>query len=716
MLATPHENPLRVAIVGGGAAGLTAAFELTRPELSGRYQVTVFQRGWRLGGKGASGRGAGGRIEEHGLHIWMGFYENAFRLIRQCYEELGRDSAQCPIARWEDAFVPDPATGVMDALAQEAPAPWIAWFPPGAGTPGDASAQPEFGATDYLVRAAQLLQALLESAAHRSGEPPPEHRGLRMPESPAALLESVARALRYGQLGAWTALREAARVMPAALRAPGLTDAIPFVAWIDRLARLANEQIEAQIARDDELRRIYEIVDLVLAILRGSLRFNLASDPRGFDAIDGYDWREWLRLNGASERALHSSFLHSLYDLAFAYQGGDKSRPRASAAVALRCAVRAFLTYRGAFFWKMQAGMGDVVFAPLYEVLIRRGVRFEFFHRLERVALAPAARVAAGEPPWVEALEFDIQAEVKGGAQYAPLVDVKGLPCWPSEPDFSQLRDGDRLKADRVCFESHWDRRRVAARQLRVVDDFDFAVLAIGFAALPTVAGELAERLPLWRRAFDEVGTTATQAFQLWLREPVERLGWRGAPVNLTGVAGEFETWADMRQLIDREALSERPAAIAYFCSALDAPEPAPRDDSEYPAQWRARVRQAAIDFLDQRIAALWPDASGDAGFRFELLVDPAGGRRSDARAFDSQFWTANVDPSDRYVLSLPATSAARISPLDAGVDNLTVAGDWTACGLDVGCVEAAVMSGQLAAHAISGTPALSQIVGFDHP
>ena len=33
-----------------------------------------------------------------------------------------------------------------------------------------------------------------------------------------------------------------------------------------------------------------------------------------------------------------------------------------------------FFTYRGALFWKMRAGMGDVVFAPFYEVLKRRGV------------------------------------------------------------------------------------------------------------------------------------------------------------------------------------------------------------------------------------------------------------------------------------------------------------------------------------------------------
>ena len=58
-----------------------------------------------------------------------------------------------------------------------------------------------------------------------------------------------------------------------------------------------------------------------------------------------------------------------------------------AAGVALRGAMRMFFTYKGALFWKMQAGMGDVVFAPLYEVLKRRGVRFEFFHKLTNVGL-----------------------------------------------------------------------------------------------------------------------------------------------------------------------------------------------------------------------------------------------------------------------------------------------------------------------------------------
>ena len=109
------DGPVRVAVIGSGCASVAAAFELTRPEHGGRYQVTIYQTGWRMGGKGASGRGPAGRIEEHGLHVWLGFYENAFRLLRECYAELGRDPASHPCADWRDAFFDAPLVGAGKA-------------------------------------------------------------------------------------------------------------------------------------------------------------------------------------------------------------------------------------------------------------------------------------------------------------------------------------------------------------------------------------------------------------------------------------------------------------------------------------------------------------------------------------------------------------------------------------------------------------------------
>ena len=81
---TEATKKTKVAVLGGGVSSMTAAFELTdTPALRDKYEVTVYQMGWRLGGKGASGRNAEyfERIEEHGLHIWFGFYENAFQAM-----------------------------------------------------------------------------------------------------------------------------------------------------------------------------------------------------------------------------------------------------------------------------------------------------------------------------------------------------------------------------------------------------------------------------------------------------------------------------------------------------------------------------------------------------------------------------------------------------------------------------------------------------------
>src|SRR5262249_29921376 len=150
--------------------------------------------------------------------------------------------------------------------------------------------------------------------------------------------------------------------------------------FLDAVAGNARTVLESRLEGDPALRRVWQVIDLTLATLRGEVRFGIPTDPRGFDSIDEYDCREWVLLNGASESSVNSGFMRGLYDLGFSYEDGDVSRPRIAAGQALRSMVRAFFTYRGAFFWRMHAGMGDIVFAPFYEVLKKRGVRFEFFH------------------------------------------------------------------------------------------------------------------------------------------------------------------------------------------------------------------------------------------------------------------------------------------------------------------------------------------------
>ena len=76
--STAPARPRKVAILGGGISALTTAFELTsQPGWQQSLDITLYQMGWRLGGKCATARGEHKRIEEHGIHGFLGSYYNA---------------------------------------------------------------------------------------------------------------------------------------------------------------------------------------------------------------------------------------------------------------------------------------------------------------------------------------------------------------------------------------------------------------------------------------------------------------------------------------------------------------------------------------------------------------------------------------------------------------------------------------------------------------
>jgi hypothetical protein len=182
----------------------------------------------------------------------------------------------------------------------------------------------------------------------------------------------------------------------------------------------------------------------------------------------------------------------------------------------------------------------------------------------------------------------------------------------------------------------------------------------------------------------------------------LKELGWYRGPGVITALGMSFDTWADMTHTVpverrgrSGEEKSEEPRSIAYFCGVM-AEEDIDRDEP------RRTVVEDLHRLLGDEIAPAWPAAFKDHETALDFVAYP--------------HVQANVVGSDRYTLSLPGSIDDRISPLDRSVANMTIAGDWTACGLDAGCIEAAVMSGMLAAHAISGAPDLESIIGYDHP
>ena len=73
------------------------------------------------------------------------------------------------------------------------------------------------------------------------------------------------------------------------------------------------------------------------------------------------------------------------------------------------------------------------------------------------------------------------------------------------------------------------------------------------------------------------------------------------------------------------------------------------------------------------------------------------------------QYFRANIEPTEHYVLSVTGSSKYRLAANESGYDNLVITGDWTKNPLNAGCIEAAVMSGMLSAQAVQGNPLVLQ-------
>lgn len=689
---TSADRPIRVAVLGGGCGAMTAAYYLTATEeLRRRFQVTVYQQGWRLGGKGASGRNAAAaqRIEEHGIHMWMGFYDNAFRTIREVYAAWD-PGPRSPIKTWREAF----GEQFLVTLQEDLPRGWETWnlnLPPMPGVPGDPR-------PPTIVRVVEYVRALARWIAGRVEETFAHVRADRTHEPGLfGLLDRLVDAGRdvaaaaVGE-GPLAALREA-----AALRQAAEADERRLVEAMLEPIEALQGQLEGL---PEALRRLVLLARLGLAMLRGLLIDVFPYGKAGFSRIDDRDFKAWLREHGARDPSVYwSAPVKAFYDLTFAYWDGVAcvASAQVAAGAAMATLLRMVFGYRGAPLWRMHAGMGDIVFAPIYEVLRDRGVRFEYFRRVERLGVMAGADV-------IDRVELSVQAALKDGT-YDPLVEVKGLRCWPSEPHWAQLVDGERLRAEGVNFESAWCDVSVGKQVLEYGRDFDAVVLGIAIGGLKPLTRALSARSPRWRAALETGATVATRAVQLWLSPTTQALGWTAGATVQTSYAPTLSSWADMSDVIPREdwPTAQTPGSLAYFCDVLDEPPPDPPDpDPEYPARVRRRVEADAGRWLQQYPAHMWPKGAPPdepGGLDLNLLVSVSGGTGPEKLA--AQYFRANVDPTERYVLSLPGTIKHRLPPGDTGFANLVVAGDWTVSSINGGSVEAAVESGMLAAQAL---------------
>jgi uncharacterized protein with NAD-binding domain and iron-sulfur cluster len=250
----------------------------------------------------------------------------------------------------------------------------------------------------------------------------------------------------------------------------------------------------------------------------------------------------------------------------------------------------------------------------------------------------------------VATIKVERQVQLKDGL-YRPLIDVKGVCCWPNAPDRDQIVDGDQLQDHDL--ESHWTTWRGGKDHiLHAGREFDTVILATSLGPLRTICADLIRKQPKWRRMIDALSLVQTQAVQLWTEPTLEELGWptnRGrVPVDAT--PEPLDVWSDMSQLISREQWGRRPpGSIQFLCGPLAGDfSQRPPEDPSVPAAAREAVRATAVEWFTTHGGALWPNAvypPGSSRLDWSALRAPTG--TPGELRLGAQYLRANINPRD---------------------------------------------------------------------
>lgn len=699
----------KIAVLGGGVASMTSVFELTSiPDWQEKYDITLYQYGWRLGGKCASGRNPdiAQRIEEHGLHLWFGFYDNSFDFIQRVYAANNRPQG-APLATWQEALKPC-NFAVLEENPDNKGVVWEDWpfqFPANDLVPG-IQGNKQDSISNMAAKMMQEIGAMYaenkDLLTQNNHTTHPTHQNL---------LQHIVEHVKGG-----------VSLIEEGIESVGLLLIEHILSWLDKelhkldkgknwiLIQLIEKFLDSlqhrvlnAVEANAELTKFWIIVEFSLTTFKGMIEDEVFS--KGFDSINDIDFKAWLRKHGASDLTAESCMVQALYSLIFA--GRDQYTTEAGTSI--RGLLLLGLYYKGSFYYRMQAGMGDTIFSPLYEVLIKRGVKFKFFHKVNELLLSADRKS-------VDKIIIGKQVNIIEG-DYHPLVNVKALPCWPSYPLYDQLLEGKILKEKNIDLEDPWaDWKDVESIELVQGRDFDTVLYGMSIGTIPFICKDILSDNQVWNDMVNHISTVSTQAMQLWLKPDVSGLGWnywtRDAAIYGTYVE-PYDTYADMSDLIIREAWDAGvsnpdsgenlwPNHLAYFCGPLMDVVFPPYSDHGFPARMMEKARACQLDFLNNYSKHFWPGAVDQGGFKWDLLVDSE--KRIGIERLLSQYSRVNLSPSEQYVLSVVNSSKYRLEPWESGYQNLVLTGDWTRTGINAGCVEATVISGKKAANFISGT------------
>lgn len=736
----------KIAILGGGISALTTAYELTNVKnWQDKYDLTIYQVGWRLGGKLSTGRGPYDRIEEYGIHLLLGCYNNAFRMYKEAYLERKNAnlSPDCPYQKIEDAISPNNSMTMMEYLKDRND--WVNWtliLPEREGEPG---CGPNPSVMTTIKEGIGIILEILLGSPYKDGQ----WKIIR------EIIEHFLNVDDDEFIELWKKEKENNKDTEHSIwkeLVKKVDDAVDsFEDWVERgleglfddMASLFSrwvKDIEPSIeslsnvlelilkllrriyddANDEtnSIRRIILLVEFAAVVLRGLKKdvWNPETKQFDFNKINHYDFREWLKLNGGSDELMEFSIVRFTYMAVFCeFNDGNQQGGSLAAGTALNFIFLAN-GYKGSFINLTKIGTADTLVMPLFQILRHRGVQFKFFHNVKNV-------ITNSSNNEIESILLEKQVKLIN-EDYKPEIIVKGIPSWPSHPNYDQIDPGQAkiLKEKEIDLESPWaDWTEGEEITLVKGSDFDQVLLTIPPAAQKDSCKGLIEKSEKWNYMVNFFQSTQVISTQFWFKKGLEDLGFdRGkwglgeheSNANIVTYENPLCSWLDLSQYIENENWPEdnKPDFMAIFLGPLANARNIPGyEDHSFPKSQYDRVFEITKQWFQDNSVQFFPKATAPVapqGLYYEELFDPNENSKGIEKLY-YQFYIAGINPTERYNLAPPYKKAYRIKPGESGYNNLTVAGDWTDYGPNFGFMEGAVTSGILAAKHIA------QLLGF---
>ncbi|GAA4829082.1 FAD-dependent oxidoreductase [Algivirga pacifica] len=710
----------KVAIFGGGIAGLSTAWKLTeQPDWESKYDITIYQMGWRCGGKAGTTIGENGRIEETGVHIFQGWYDHAFQLVKEVYayskaEKINEDGA---FQSWEDAFIKNPVTLMVEENDQGEWKNWPFVFPCNDLEPGT-DQQVTFGVLLKEV-VAMGLQVLLGSPYQTNPKQREKtlskwqyytfyKKALKSAGSSQKLEDNFLLSLAEKTTNFHQKVNA---LIERILKLENKEDStVSLLSSIEKLLSKCSSPVFRFLEKKNEtFRRVLQTLRLLMTCVKGVYTdvYDSKTGDYEWEKINHLDFRDWLRAHGATEHTIRSVVVEFLYKGTFGNSyHGETGKVAADIAIRMMLMIP---SYKGSFVWNLKGGTGGSFIAPLFVALKHKGVRFEFFHKLKEVKYSDGHAI--------KEIIVDQQVSLREGLDtYNPIVKQKGVFQWTNQPDYDQLDplQAHLLKEREINLESHWAEWNEGEELLlKEGHDFDIAVLATSVKPLKYTCPEIIEHRQSWKNMVNHIGTTPTLNVQFWMQDNIQGLGmdlqrWgmdKKAYANTVIYENQLYSWTSMTFVEPYECWPEesRPQQVSYWCGTWNPTEKVPGPfDKDFPERQLKLLKKETKQWMDQHMGWFWPNAmkKGNKEFDFQKLQTVPSDLSGEEK-FEQQFFQVNVDPNMEYVIARPGTNKYRLKADETGYANLYFSGDWINFGLNVGYMEGTVIAGLQAAQCI---------------